>query len=325
MDFQKKYKLQIEWLLEGDSSIRYQTLRDLLKTDDLEVKKERHRILKEGWGKKFMDFQDENGTWSNALYSPKWTSTFYTLLLLKRLGAINDKNINKSCSILLDQGFYLKDGGIKYWKTWKQSECCVSGMLLSILCHFNFEDVRINRLLEYVLNEQMPDKGWNCERYRGAKHSSFHTTISVLEGLWEFEKKYPNHDLIPFIQEKQKEGIEFLLNHHLYKSNTTWDTIDPKMIKLSFPPRWHFDIMRCLDFFQEKRAPQDDRMNDAIELLLKKKTTDGHWKLEHKYTAKIFFEMEKLGQKSRWNTLRALRVLKWWENDTMRQSFLEIC
>ena len=261
-----------------------------------------------------MDLQEENGTWSNALYSPKWTSTFYTLLLLKRFGAPNDENIEKACRILLDNGFYIKDGGIKYWKTWKQSECCVTGMLLSMLCHFQIEDDRIHRMVEYLLSEQMPDNGWNCERYKGAKHSSFHTTISVLEGLWEYEKEFPNSDFIRSLQEKQEEGIEFLLQHHLYKSNTTWKTVDPRMIRLSFPPRWHFDIMRCLDYFQERNINKDKRMIDALELLINKQTPKGFWKREIKYPAKVFFEMEKVGRESRWNTLRALRILKWWGN-----------
>jgi len=312
--FQEKYKKQIDWLLKGDPSIRYQILRDLMGASDKDILRERERILNEGWGRHLMEFQEENGTWANALYSPKWTSTFYTLLLLKRFGALNDKNIDKACRILLDRGFYIKDGGINYWKTWKQGECCVTGMLLSMLCHFQFEDDRIHRMADYLISEQMSDFGWNCERYRGARHSSFHTTISVLEGLWGYERAFPKSELRPLIQEKQNEGIEFLLKHHLYKSNTTWKTVNPKMIKLSFPPRWHFDIMRCLDYFQEKKLKIDNRMNDAMELVLKKQTAEGFWKLEMEYPAKIFFKMEKLGQASRWNTLRALRILKWWEN-----------
>lgn len=314
MHFQEKYKNQVEWLLEGDPSIRYQTLRDLHNTNVKDIQKERQKILNEGWGRRLMELQEENGTWSNALYSPKWTSTFYTLLLLKRFGALNDKNIEKACRILLDKGFYKKDGGINYWKSWKQGECCVTGMLLSMLCHFQVEDDHVHRMVEYLISEQMPDYGWNCERYRGAKHSSFHTTISVLEGLWEYEKEFPNSVLVKSIQEKQKEGIEFLLQHHLYKSNTTWKIVDSKMIKFSFPPRWHFDIIRCLDYFQDKKIEKEECMFSAMDILIKKQTTDGFWKLEIEYPAKTFFKMEKVGKESRWNTLRSLRILKWWEN-----------
>ncbi len=314
MDFQEKNKKQIEWLLQGDPAIRYQTLRDLVGANLRDINRERQKILKESWGRRFMGLQEEDGTWSNALYSPKWTSTFYTLLVLKRFGAVNDKNTERACRILLDKGFYAEDGGINYWKTWKQGECCVTGMLLSMLCHFQIEDDRIDRMVEYLISEQMPDNGWNCERYRGAKHSSFHTTLSVLEGLWEYEKKTPDSDLLKSIQKKQEEGIEFLLSHHLYKSNRVWKAVDPKMTKLSFPPRWHFDIMRGLDYFQEKNVKWDKRMADAMDLLINKRTPEGFWKLEIKYPAKTFFEMEKVGKESRWNTLRALRIVKWWEN-----------
>jgi hypothetical protein len=312
MTVQEKYQTQITWLMEGDPAIRYQTLRDLLGAPEPETSAIRNRILQEGWGKGLMDLQDEQGTWSGALYSPKWTSTFYTLLLLKRFGAPADPRLKKACRLLLEKGFYEKDGGINYWKTWNQGECCVTGMLLSMLCHFQCHDDRIPRMIAYLFDQQMADKGWNCERPNGARHSSFHTTISVLEGLWEYEKAYPRGELLREVRNKQREGTEFLLEHRLFRSSTTGEPVHPDMMKLSFPPRWHYDILRCLDYFQESSTPKDKRMNDAMDLLEKKKTPEGFWKLEKKYTARVFFEMEKVGKPSRWNTLRVLRVLGWW-------------
>ena len=313
MRAQQKYKTQISWLLDGDPAVRLQTIRDLLDAGEAEILVEQKKILTNGWGKQLFDFQDKNGTWSNALYSPKWTSTFYSMLLLKRFGAPANERLQKSCMILLDKGFYEKDGGINYWKSWKFGECCVTGMLLSVLCHFNIDDERLERMVNYLITEQMPDLGWNCEKPRGATHSSFHTTLSVLEGLWEFEQKHPESPQIAHVREKQTEGIEFILQHHLYKSNTTWEPVNTRITKLAFPPRWYFDILRCLDLFQDKNIEKDERMNDAIGLLKKKQTPDGFWKLEHKYPNKVFFDMEQVGKPSRWNTLRALRVLKWWD------------
>ncbi len=312
MNASKLHSEQVQWLLEGDPPVRYQTLRDLTDSNTRIVNRERHRILKEGWGKQLMDLQDDEGTWSGSLYSPKWTSTFYTLLLLKRFGAPSDPNIDKACKVLLDKGFHAKDGGINYWKTWKMGECCITGMLLSMLCYFQYEDDRIHQMAEFLTAEQMPDKGWNCERPKGATHSSFHTTISVLEGLWEYCRWNPHSSLNTVLRQKQEEGIEFLLEHRLFKSNTTWKPVDAKMTKLSFPPRWHFDILRGLDYFQEKDLEKDKRMADAVQLLKEKQTPEGLWKLEAKHPARVFFEMEKVGKASRWNTLRALRVLKWW-------------
>ncbi len=172
--------------------------------------------------------------------------------------------------------------------------------LLSMLCYFRFQDDRIFRMVEYLLSEQMPDYGWNCERYKGATHSSFHTTISVLEGLWEYEQAFPDSVLRTAVQKAQSDGIEFLLQHHLYKSDTTWQPVDSKMMRLSFPPRWHFDILRCLDYFQERKVSKDIRMNDAIDLLMGKQTPAGFWKLEMKHPAKVFFDMEHVGKESRW-------------------------
>ena len=315
MNIQTRYAPQIAWLLEGDAAIRYHALRDLTTASVTEIADEQRSILNTGWGKQLLELQDDTGTWSHALYAPKWTSTFYTLLLLKRFGAPQNTQIHKACEILLEQGFYDDDGGIKYWKTWKQSESCVTGMLISMLCHFHYDDPRILRMVEYLLAEHMPDHGWNCERYKGATHSSFHTTISVLEGLWEYEKAFPDSPVIPAVRTHQDDGIEFLLQHHLYKSNTTWKPVDPTMIQLAFPPRWHFDILRCLDYFQARNTVKDTRMADAIDLLRTKQTPEGFWKLEVNYPAKVFFTMERVGKASRWNTLRALNVLQWWENE----------
>ena len=312
MDFQKRFQTQIKWLLQGDVVIRYQTKRDLIETTVKKLAKEQNKILKQGWGRELMRLQDRNGTWSNSLYSPKWTSTFYTLLLLKIFNAKPDKNIKKACKILLDSGFYAPDGGINYWKSWKCGECCVTGMLLGMLCFFGIEDERIDLMVKYLISQQMSDYGFNCNRPRGAVHSSFHTTISVLEGLWEYEKVFPRSALIKSVRQMQDEGIEFLLQHRLYKSDKSGKIVHPQMVKLAFPPRWHYDILRCLDYFQDKGIKKEKRMVDAVCLLKEKQTKDGFWKLETKYRAKVFFDMEKVGKASRWNTLRVLRVLKWW-------------
>jgi hypothetical protein len=155
--------------------------------------------------------------------------------------------------------------------------------------------------------------GWNCEVYRGARHGSFHTTISVLEGLREYKKAFPGSVIIRDVREKQREGIEFLLQHHLFHSSTLDQVFDPKMSRLSCPPRWRYDIMRSLDYLQERNTPKDVRMADAVQLLKEKQTPEGFWKLELKYPGKVYFDLEKAGKPSRWNTLRAMRLLQWWE------------
>jgi len=299
----------IQWLLDGDPAIRWQTMRDLTGANSGEVEQQRQRIAESGWGAQLLALQDRAGTWANSLYSPKWISTTYTMLLLRRFGlAPKHPQAIKACQLLLDRGLY-HDGGINYFASLNHSETCVTGMILSLLAYFHFKDDRIHLLAEHLLNQQMPDGGWNCQSYKGATHSSFHTTISVLEGLWEYEKfTTKNNNEVGKAQEK---GREFLLIHRLFRSHRTGEVANPAFTRFSFPPRWHYDILRALDYFQECRAERDDRLLDAIEIVKKKRKNDGKWVLQNRHPGRTFFEMEKVGEPSRWNTLRALRVLKW--------------
>jgi hypothetical protein len=185
-------------------------------------------------------------------------------------------------------------------------------MVLSILAYFEFEDERLERLVEHLLEQQMPDGGWNCQSYQGATHSSFHTTISVLEGLAEYDQRRPSSRVV----ESQQRGIEFLLLHRLFRSHRTGAVVDPRMTRFSFPTRWHYDIMRALDYLQARRLPYDQRMSEAIALVRQKQRPDGTWPLQNRYPGRTFFEMEAVGQPSRWNTLRALRILKWFESSS---------
>jgi len=299
-----------DWLLYCDPSIRWQVMKDLMNTDEEKYENERKRISSTGWGKQILSYQDSNGLWSGSLYVHKWVSATYIMLLLRRFGLPPDnKQVIKSCEILLDKGLY-HDGGINYFPTRIHSETCVTGMILSILSYFKYIDERLNTIATHLLEQQMSDGGWNCESYKGSKHSSFHTTISVLEGLREYEKL--NTPLKIQIRNSQKLGREFLLEHKLFRSHRTGEIVDKRMTRFSFPPRWRYDIMRALDYFQECGADTDERIEDAIEIIKKKRTNDGKWKLQNRHPGKTYFEMEEVGKPSRWNTLRARRILKWY-------------
>ena len=306
----------IEWLLQGDPSIRWQTLRDLTDANEEAVQTERQKIATEGWGARLLALQEDSGMWGGGVYTPKWKSTTYTMLLLRRLG-LDPKNAQtqKGCQLLLEKGFY-RDGGINYFRSLKHSETCVTGMILSILAYFGYQDERVDILVEHLLAQQMPDGGWNCQSYKGATHSSFHTTIIVLEGLWEFEKR--TDFKLKELTQSQRRGCEFLLAHRLYRSHQTGEIVDPRMTRFSFPPRWRYDILRALDYFQAIKLPYNDRMSDALEIVRKKQQQDGTWVLQNRHSGKTFFEMERVGKPSRWNTLRALRVLCWFERCIMR-------
>ncbi|MBN1303745.1 MAG: hypothetical protein JXA13_04860 [Anaerolineales bacterium] len=302
----------LDWLLEGDPSIRWQVMRDLLGRSAKEYMPERTRIATEGWGGRFLSLQDPEGTWGGGLYGPKWISTTYTLLSLRRLGLSPDhQQTRDACQVFLNYVYH--DGGINLFKSMKSSEICVTGMLLSLLSYFKIEDERIDGIAAFLLGEQMDDGGWNCEVPNGATHGSFHTTLSVLEGLHEYASGAA--EPIP-LGEAVSRAHEFLLRHRLYKSHRTGQVFDPAMTRMPFPPRWRYDFIRALDYFQFIGAPKDDRMADAIDLLKKKRKRDGRWNMNSGMSGRIFFDMEKAGKPSRWNTLRALRILKWWEGKT---------
>ena len=306
----------IEWLLDGDPAIRWQACRDLLAAPERTIGRERRRVGAEGWGARLLARQSADGRWAggrssdDGLYHPKWISTTYTMLLLRDLGlSPADRRARKACALLLDRGIQ-RDGGVIY--DWKGgSETCVTGMVLSILAYFEHDDPRIHALADHLLDRQMPDGGWNCQRSRGATHASVHTTISVLEGLRSYELHRPRK--VRAVRAAQRCGREFLLAHRLYRSHRTGEIIKPVFLEFAFPPRWHYDVLRALDHFQAVRAPQDERLADAIEVVRRARQADGRWKLDHAYRGKVYFAMERVGRPSRWNTLRALRVLRWWE------------
>jgi hypothetical protein len=302
----------IRWLLDGDPAIRWQVLQDLVGASKRIVERERTKVALDGWGARLLAKQDAAGMWAGGLYTPKWTSTTYTMLLLRDLGLKADaRQARKACALLLDAGLQ-RDGGINYdWRG--RSETCITGMVLSILSHFRYDDARLTRIANHLLDEQMSDGGWNCRRMLGATHASMHTTISVLEGLHLFERHRAGD--VHALRAAQRRGQEFLLDHRLFRSHRTGNIIKSEFTRFAFPPRWHYDILRALDYFQAVNAPRDPRLLEAIDIVRSRQRGDGRWSLEHSYKGKTYFALERIDTPSRWNTLRALRVLKWWNRD----------
>ena len=296
-----------DWLLEGDVSIQYQVHRDLFDTIKPEL---RDRISKEGWGANFLSHRNENGHWGRSFYQPKWTSTHYTLLDLKNLGISPDNVVIKKTIDLILLKTKGVDGGINPSRTNKNSDICINGMFLNYACYFRAPEDPLRSIVDFLINNQMGDGGFNCHSNRGgAVHSSLHSTLSVLEGLQEYslnDYKYRLSELTRI----ELESREFILLHKLFRSDHTNEVIDKRMLMLSYPSRWRYDILRALDFFQYAGISYDPRMQYALDVLNKKRRRDGRWPLQAKHFGQTHFDMEKTGTPSRWNTLRALRVFK---------------
>lgn len=298
----------VEWLLEGDVSIQYQVYRDLL---GVEKNALQQRIANEGWGYHFLSLRNSNGHWGDRFYQPKWISTHYTLLDLRNLNLPqNNKIVQETIELVLQNG-KSDDGGIPLGPSTKQhSDICVNAMFLNYASYFKTSEKKLHSIIDSILNEIMPDGGFNCRTTRsGAKHSSFHTTISVLEGLTEFIKAGYKYKKVE-IRNAIKTSTEFILQHQLFLSDHTGQLIHKDFLKLSYPSRWKYDILRALDYFQYAGINWDYRMQASINFILEKRNSDGTWNMQSMYPGQVHFTMEKAGKPSRWITLRILRVFR---------------
>lgn len=299
----------ITWLLRGDVSIQYQTYKDLL---DEEYPHLRNLIAQQGWGAKFLSKRNTDGHWGQRFYQPKWTSSHYTLLDLRNLCVSPDLPIIQETVNLIADKEQGPDGGVNPSNSIRNSDVCLNGMFLNYASYFKIGEAKLEPVVDFILSQIMLDGGFNCRKNRsGAYHSSFHSTISVLEGITEFEQNGYTYRLDE-LKEAEQSAKELLLEHHLFLSHRTGEIINKDFLRLSYPSRWRYDILRALDYFQHSGSAWDQRMNDAVKLLLKKCGKDGRWRLQARHPGKLHFEMEKAGKPSRWNTLRALRVLKFY-------------
>jgi len=309
-----KYMKIIDWLLEGDAAIAYQTYRDLLDDNRLDLKV---KISEEGFGKRLMEFQQPNGHWGGGYYSKKWTSTHYTLMELRRLNINPSPQIKKAIDNILDSHILNSDGSKPEKHTWIINDICMYGMLLHAFAYFKVDERKLVSTIDFILARQLPDGGYNCEFGRSSKivrHSSLHSTISIIEGMTTYLDNgyvYRKNEII----KQRQEAVEFILMHRLFKSDKTGLIIKKSFLMLSYPPRWKYDILRALDAFREAKVPYDMRMDEAIEVLMKKRRIDGTWPVQQKYQGLVHFDMEPTGGPSRMNTLRVLRVLKYYRPD----------
>ena len=305
----------VDWLLEGDPSITWQVMADVLDEPAAAVQRERARVASEGWGKALLDLQETDGQWGEGFYSPKWISTTYTLLLLRHYGLDPSSDAaHRARDRLIDGGRTWRHGvdgggGVPFFSY--LGETCVTAMNLALACYFHAATDRTTEVVDYLLGEQMADGGWNCESVRGSVRSSFHTTISAVEALLEFERSGHEPSLEGASRSARERAHEYLLERQLMRSLSTGEIVNGSWTRFSFPPRWWYDVLRGLDYLRDGGVRPDPRWDEALDLVERKQTKDERWKLQNHHAGREHFRMEKPGEPSRWNTLRAVRVLRY--------------
>jgi hypothetical protein len=296
-----------DWLLGGDPAIRWQVQRHLLDKPEKVWQEEQALVAMEGWGARLLAERGDDGRWAKGLYTPKWKSTTYTLLQLWRMGLPRDNlQAVASTQLLMDKPVWIFGEGGKAHR-----DECVAGFGLSLSSWFTIIGEQRERLVGEILERQLDDGGWNCRARGTSTHSSFHTSINVLEGLREY--CLSGGEQRPDVEAAEARGREFFCEHHLYRSHRTGRIPDERMARLPFPPRWHHDILRGLDYFRAAGADPDPRLEDPVGVLVGHRRKSGRWPI-HQNGGQVWFTMETGRQSSRWNTLRALRVLRWWEH-----------
>lgn len=292
----------LNWLLDSDPAIRWQVMRDLTDEHPDTVAAERSRVANEGWGARLLDLQADDGQWGGGAYTPKWTSTTYTLLLLRHLGIDPDDPKMRSAADRVTDRVRMGRDDLPFFEY--VGETCIAGMCLALSSYFvGGEGARIGWLLE----EQRDDGGWNCDW--GSERGSFNTTITALEGLVEYERSVGGDSAV---SRARTRGHEFLMERRLMYRLSNGELINKRWLLMSFPPRWHYDVLRALDYLADAGVAPNGRCDDAAELIRGKQSKDGTWPLQGRHAGKVHFEMEEgSGKPSRWNTLRASRVLRW--------------
>ncbi|GAB2942162.1 hypothetical protein GCM10027203_50560 [Nonomuraea fastidiosa] len=307
----------IGWLLDSDPAIRWQVLHDLTGAPPEEVAAERERVAREGWGARLLALRGDDGLWAGGACFPQgyrgdepgqpWTATMHTLQSLQILGLDPKSDLAQQVIARVAGNGRWEHAGQRYFDG--EVEPCINGRTVETGAYFG---VDVSGIVARLLDERLADGGWNCEAENGSVRSSFHTTINVLEGLLEYERATGGSDAV---REARRAGEEFLLERGLFRRKSTGEVADPAFLEFAFPYYWRHDVLRALDYFRRSAAAPDPRMAEAAEIVEAKRQPDGRWRLDRVHPGRVHFAFEDgVGRPSRWNTLRALRVLAWWRS-----------
>ncbi len=296
----------IKWLLGSDPGIRWQVMRDLAGEAPGAIAAERSRVATEGWGAQLLTRQSPAGHWGG----PKWDLiTLWSLVVLKDLGLDPASKQARQMIDRVDKRLVFKPLNNRPYLH-GETEPCINGRILGIGSYFKEPN---DALANQLLGEQLEDGGWNCEAPK-SRRSSFHTTICVLEGLLEYERAGRKSAAV---NKARKRAENYLLERRMFRSLRTGKVIDKRWLRFSFPTFWHYDVLRGLDYLRDAGIKPDSRVREAIEAVIARRHQNGRWPLNLLHPEHIPLQMETdVGAASRWNTLRALRVLRWYNNST---------
>ena len=297
----------IRWLLDSDPAIRWQVMRDLAGETPEAIAAERSRVATEGWGAELLARQSDAGHWGGG---SKWDLiALWSLVVLKDLGLDPASKQARKMIDLVDKRLVfppLNNRPFLHGET----EPCINGRILGVGAYFKEPN---DALAHQLLDEQLEDGGWNCEAPK-SRRSSFHTTSCVLEGLLEYQRTGGGS---VDVTEARKRAENYLLERRMFRSLRTGAVIDKRWQRFSFPMYWHYDILRGLDYLRDAGVKPDSRVSEAIEVVIQRRHQNGRWPLNLLHPERIPLEMEtRVAGASRWNTLRALRVLRWYDDAT---------
>jgi hypothetical protein len=296
----------LKWLLDSDPAIRWQVMRDLTDALPDAIAAERSRVATEGWGAKLLACQSPTGKWGGSKENATLLITFRSIVVLMDLGLDPVSKQARKMSDRVERLIFKWHDNRLFFHG--ETEPCINGRILALGAYFKKPN---DALANQLLGEQLEDGGWNCEAPKSCR-SSFHTTICVLEGLLAYEQAGRKSAAVT---KARKRAENYLLDRRMFRSLRTGEIIDKHWLRFSFPTIWHYDVLRGLDYLRNAGVKPDSRMKEAIEIVIKRRHQNGRWPLNLLHPERIPLQMETaIGSASRWNTLRALRVLRWYNN-----------
>jgi hypothetical protein len=342
----------VQWLLQGDPAIRWQVLRDIVDAPQTEVAAERARVAHQGWGARLLALRAPDGQWAQGACFPgtaafaastaqalaageppppfpsseaeatesavdersqepeqPWTATYPVLLDLCHLGVPPDSSVMQETAQLVARNCRWEYDGLPFFAG--EVDCCINAGTILIGTYLGID---VDPVVRRLLADQMPDGGWNCWAETRPAPGSFASTLDVVDALLRWERHTGGSEEV---RRARRNGEEYLLRRHLFRSLRTGEVVNPRWLQFSYPPRWHYDVLKATDYFALRGGTPDQRLNEAIQQVLAKRQPDGRWLLENTHPGAVHFRFEEPdGTQSRWNTLRALRVLRWYDAGT---------